>query len=68
MNEFMIDRLFGLVWLGSALSSAEGICAAGEAAGLAWLAGDVEASWTPIHTHAPARIAVIGAVTKKSVL
>ena len=70
MNEFMIDRLFGLVWLGSALSSAEGICAAavGVAAGVAWDAGEVEASWTPIHTHAPARIAVIGAVTKNSVL
>ena len=46
MNEFMIDRLFGLVWLGSALSSAEGICAAavGVAAGVAWDAGEVEES------------------------
>jgi hypothetical protein len=46
MNEFMIDRLFGLVWLGSALCSAEGICAAvvGVAAGVAWDAGEVEVS------------------------
>ena len=66
----MISRLLGFVWLGAAVSVFCGICAAavGVAAGVAWLAGEVEESWTPIHTHAPARTAVIGAVTKNSVL
>ena len=66
----MISRLFAFVWLGAAVSVFCGICAAavGVAAGVAWLAGEVDASWTPIQTHTPARIAVIGAVTKNRVL
>ena len=69
MNEFMIARLFVFVWLGSALCSADGICAeAAGVPGVAWLAGEVDESWTPIHTHAPASRAVTGAVTMKRVL
>ena len=46
MNDFMISRLVGFVWLGAAVSVFCGICAAavGVAAGVAWLAGEVEES------------------------
>ena len=45
MNEFMIARLFAFVWLGSALCSADGICAeAAGVPGVAWLAGEVDES------------------------
>ena len=64
----MMARLFGFVWLGSAFVSSAGSCAEALAAGVAWLAGEVEESWTPIHTHAPASRAVIGAVTMNRVL
>jgi hypothetical protein len=42
----MISRFFGFVWLGAAVSVFCGICSAavGVAAGVAWLAGEVEES------------------------